>query len=61
MGGLAAMVERMRTGDGSLQKLMSDPQLYDQFLKAVVDLQYLLNDVRQSPGKYQPNINVRVF
>ena len=61
MSGLAAMVARMRTGDGSLQKLMSDPELYDQFLKAVVDLQSLLNDVRQSPGKYKPTINVRVF
>lgn len=61
VGGLAAMLERFRTGQGSLQKLMTDPELYDQFLKAVVDLQTLLNDVRREPGRYKPNINVKVF
>lgn len=61
LGGIAALVEQMRTEDGSLHKLLTDPNLYDQFLKAVVDLQALLNDVRQSPDKYKPNIQVDVF
>lgn len=61
MAGINELVGRMREGNGSLQKLMTDPALYDQFLKAVVDLQSLLNDVRQSPDKYKPNINVKVF
>jgi phospholipid/cholesterol/gamma-HCH transport system substrate-binding protein len=61
LGGITAMLEQLRTGDGSLQKLLADPDLYDQFLKAVVDLQALLNDVRQSPDKYKPNIRVDVF
>lgn len=61
MGGLAALVGRMQTGEGSLQKLLADPELYDQFLKAVVDLQSLLSDVRESPDKYKPNIHVKVF
>lgn len=59
--GITAMVEEMRNGEGSLQKLLTDPQLYDQFLKAVVDLQALLNDVRQTPDKYKPNIRVDIF
>jgi phospholipid/cholesterol/gamma-HCH transport system substrate-binding protein len=61
MGGINALVTRMGEGNGSLQKLLTDPDLYDQFLKAVVDLQALLADVRRSPDKYKPNINVKVF
>lgn len=61
MGGINALVSRMGEGNGSLQKLLTDPDLYDQFLKAVVDLQTLLADVRRSPDKYKPNINVKVF
>lgn len=61
MIGLNQLVGRMQQGEGSLQKLLTDPQLYDEFLKAVVDLQTLLNDVRAEPGKYKPDITVRVF
>jgi len=61
MGGLTALLDGMRSGEGSLQKLLTEPELYDQFLKAVVDLQALLNDVRQTPGKYKPDIQVKVF
>lgn len=61
MIGLNQLVGRMQQGEGSLQKLLTDPQLYDEFLKAVVDLQTLLNDVRASPDKYKPDITVRVF
>lgn len=61
MGGINELVSRMREGNGSFQKLLTDPDLYDQFLKAVVDLQTLLADVRRSPDKYKPNINVKVF
>jgi phospholipid/cholesterol/gamma-HCH transport system substrate-binding protein len=61
LGGISALVEQMRSGDGSLQKLLTDPQLYDQFLKSVIDLQALLNDVRQQPDKYKPNVQVDIF
>ncbi len=61
VGGLEAMTRSFRTGNGSLQRLLNDPGLYDQFLKAVVDLQTLINDVRAQPKKYRPDINVKVF
>ena len=61
VGGLEAMTRSFRTGNGSLQRMLNDPGLYDQFLKAIVDLQTLINDVRAQPKKYRPDINVKVF
>lgn len=61
VGGLAAITKSFRGGNGSLQRLMTDPALYDQFVKAVTDLQTLLDDVRTQPKKYTPNVNVKVF
>ena len=58
---LASFVNRMTTGNGSIQRLMTDPELYDQFLKAVIDVQTLLNDIRLNPAAYKPNITVDVF
>lgn len=61
MTGLQGMVRGFSTGDGSLQRLMSDPQLYEQFLKAVIDLQTLIDAVRTDPDRFKPNIRVQVF
>lgn len=58
---LAGIVRRMTEGDGALQRIMTDPALYDEFLKAVVDVQTLINDIRLNPGKYKPNILVDIF
>lgn len=61
MASAAGMLEKMANGNGAIQKLMTDPALYDAFLKAVQDMQSLINDVRVEPGKYKPNIDVHVF
>jgi phospholipid/cholesterol/gamma-HCH transport system substrate-binding protein len=61
MGTTAALLERMANGNGTIQKMMTDPALYDAFLKAVQDMQTLINDVRLEPGKYKPKIDVHVF
>jgi phospholipid/cholesterol/gamma-HCH transport system substrate-binding protein len=61
MGSAAVMLERMTTGNGTIQKMMTDPALYDAFLKAVIDMQSVINDVRRDPSKYKPNIDVHVF
>lgn len=58
---LAGFVNRMTTGDGTIQRMMTDPELYDQFLRAVTDVQTLINDIRLNPTKYKPNITVDVF
>lgn len=59
--GLAGFMDRMTTGDGAIQKLMTDPELYDEFLRAVIDLQTMINDIRLNPDKYKPNIKVDIF
>jgi phospholipid/cholesterol/gamma-HCH transport system substrate-binding protein len=61
MAGLNAFVARVNNGQGSLQRLMTDPQLYDQFLRAVIDLQTLINAVRTDPDRFKPNIRVDIF
>lgn len=58
---MAGFINRLTTGDGTVQRLMSDPQLYDQLLRAIVDVQTLINDIRSDPSKYKPNITVDVF
>jgi phospholipid/cholesterol/gamma-HCH transport system substrate-binding protein len=61
VAGIGEAIRRVTEGDGTLQRLMSDPVLYDEFLRAVVDLQTLINDIRLNPGKYKPNILIDIF
>lgn len=61
VGGLSGFVQRMTEGDGAIQRLMTDPALYEEFLRAIVDVQTLINDIRLNPGKYKPNILVDIF
>jgi phospholipid/cholesterol/gamma-HCH transport system substrate-binding protein len=58
---IGAFLRRMTEGDGTVQRLMTDPLLYDEFLRAVVDVQTLINDIRLNPAKYKPNITVDIF
>ena len=61
IGNLSASINRMTTAGGTIQKLTTDPQLYDQFLKAVVDLQTMIAEIRANPRKFVPPVQVRVF
>jgi phospholipid/cholesterol/gamma-HCH transport system substrate-binding protein len=61
VAGAADFMDRMTQGDGALQRMLTDPVLYEEFLKAVVDVQTLINDIRLNPGKYKPNILVDIF
>lgn len=58
---LAGFIRRMTEGDGALQRMLTDPGLYDEFLKAVIDVQTLINDIRQNPTRYRPDVNIRIF
>lgn len=58
---LSSFINRFTTGDGTIQRMMSDPELYDQFLRAVTDVQALINEIRLNPAKFKPNITVDVF
>ena len=60
-GQLAALLQRLNQPDGTMNRLMTDPRLFDELLKSVIDLQTLINDVRENPKKYVPPINVDVF
>ncbi|MBI4410647.1 MAG: MCE family protein [Gemmatimonadetes bacterium] len=60
-GGLAQTVGQLNHGDGTLQRLISDPAAYDEFLKAVVELQNVLKDIRADPKRYRPDVHVKVF
>jgi phospholipid/cholesterol/gamma-HCH transport system substrate-binding protein len=54
-------ITRLLEGEGTVQRLLTDPALYDQFLKAVIDLQTLIDDIRANPKKYRPEVKVKVF
>jgi phospholipid/cholesterol/gamma-HCH transport system substrate-binding protein len=60
-GELSTMLQRLNRPEGTMNKLMTDPRLFDELLKSVIDLQTLLKDVRENPKKYAPPINVKVF
>lgn len=59
--GLSALLQNVNRADGTLNRLLTDPRLFDELLKSVTDLQTLLADVRQNPKKYVPDVNVKVF
>lgn len=61
VAGLSTLVQRAASGDGTLQRFLTDPQLYDEFLKAVIDVQTLIRDIRLNPAKYKPNVQVDIF
>jgi phospholipid/cholesterol/gamma-HCH transport system substrate-binding protein len=59
--GLNAMLQKFSTGNGTIQKFMTDPQMYDELLKSIIDVQTLINDVRKNPKRFMPNIMVDIF
>ncbi|MBX6364777.1 MAG: MCE family protein [Gemmatimonadetes bacterium] len=61
VAGLSTLVGQAANQDGTLRRLLTDPALYDQFLKAVVDLQTLVREIRQNPRRFRPEVNVDVF
>lgn len=61
IAGVEALIVNLTEADGTLGRLLEDPELYDQLLKAIVDVQNLINDIRENPREYRPDIRVRVF
>lgn len=49
---LDGLVARIAQGEGTIGKLISDPELYDSLEKASDNLAVLLADVKQYPGRY---------
>jgi phospholipid/cholesterol/gamma-HCH transport system substrate-binding protein len=57
----STLLQRVNRTDGTFNRMLTDPRLFDELLKSVTDLHTLLADVRQNPKKYVPDITVRVF
>ena len=57
----SALLQKVNATDGTFNRMLTDPRLFDELLKSVTDLQTLLADVRQNPKKYVPDVNVKVF
>jgi phospholipid/cholesterol/gamma-HCH transport system substrate-binding protein len=58
---LSGFLSRMTQGNGAVQRMLTDPKLYDEFLKSIVDLQSLIAEVRVNPKKYVPPVQIRIF
>ena len=61
LAGLGNSLGALTDGEGTLHRLLGDPTLYEQLLKAVIDLQILINDIRLNPKRFRPEINVDIF
>jgi len=55
---LAAMLEAMRSPEGTVGKLLTDTTLYVDTHELLVSMRKLLDDVRERPGRY---VHVSVF
>lgn len=53
-----SLLARVEAGEGSVGRMMEDPGLYEQLLKTVVDLGTLLEEVREDPDRYVPDVSV---
>jgi phospholipid/cholesterol/gamma-HCH transport system substrate-binding protein len=52
MQDLEAITARVKAGDGTMGKLVSDKELYDKLNTTVEALDALVSDIRQNPGRY---------
>ncbi len=55
---LAMITQKLNAGEGTAGKLLNDKQLYDNLNKSSFELQALLRDLRESPGRY---VHISVF
>ena len=57
-----SLVSVMSSGNGTMQKLFTDQQLYDLLVKTVTELNSVLIDVRRDPRRYTKGmIGVKLF
>lgn len=58
LAGVEELLAGAADGEGTLQRLLEDPQLYDELLKTIVDLQTLIQAIREDPSALSPQIQV---
>lgn len=60
-GEFSTLMSKVNRADGTMNRMLTDPRLFDELLKAVIDLQTMIEEVRANPKKYVPDVNVKVF
>ncbi|MGH7506079.1 MAG: MlaD family protein [Longimicrobiales bacterium] len=55
---VGAIAQRIERGEGSLGRLLADTMLYIGLRESSLELQALLRDIRENPGRY---LTVRIF
>jgi phospholipid/cholesterol/gamma-HCH transport system substrate-binding protein len=47
-----SLLNRLDTGQGTAGRMLNDQSLYERLDKLVVDMQQLIEDIRENPRKY---------
>jgi phospholipid/cholesterol/gamma-HCH transport system substrate-binding protein len=53
-----SLLAAMESGEGTMGQLLTDQELYESLLKLLVDVQVVVNELRENPRKYVPPIRV---
>ena len=53
-----SLLASLESGDGTMGRLFTDPGLYEELLKTMVDFGTLLEAVRENPEGYVPEVSV---
>jgi len=61
LAGFSGLFAKVHQGNGTVQRFLTDPTLYDEVLKTIVDFQTVIQDMRANPKKYVPPVQVKVF
>jgi phospholipid/cholesterol/gamma-HCH transport system substrate-binding protein len=52
------VLAKLDRGEGALGRALNDPELYDRAIVAVAQLERLITDVKDNPGRY---VTVKLF
>lgn len=58
---LQELVTAFNDEEGSLRRMLADPTLYDEFLRTIVELQAVIQIIRQDPSTLRPEVFVDIF
>lgn len=55
------VAERVEQNDGSLGALVNSKDLYNKMLKSIDNLDGLIKDIKENPGKYTKDMKLKIF
>jgi phospholipid/cholesterol/gamma-HCH transport system substrate-binding protein len=53
-----SLLAALASGEGTMGQLLTDQELYESLLKLLVDVQAVVQELRENPRKYVPPIKV---